>query len=246
MGLSLVAALAGTPTQAAVTVDPRAHKVALSGEINDEAVRAVKAIIEHDPTTKVLVVRSAGGAPGPTIGLASLLRSRRMTLEVDTYCVGACAQNLFIAAAEVNVPKGALVAFHNEIVAGAELMRAQSLQPPSALQAAADADVEFYQSLGLPSSLLVDQFTGLDPICLDPATHRIISRAQLWVPPRAWIEQARPGKNLSWWPEAQADVEKAVARMESELAQPSRVRFGGSKDFKIYRERLSKGHECPV
>jgi pimeloyl-ACP methyl ester carboxylesterase len=83
-------------------------------------------------------------------------------------------------------------------------------------------------------------------ICLDPATHRIISRAQLWAPPRTWIEQARPGKSLSWWPVAQADVEKAVALMESELAQPSRVRFGGSKDFKIYRERLSKGHECPV
>lgn len=125
-------------------------------------------------------------------------------------------------------------------------MRAQSLQPPEALQAAADTDAEFYRSLGLPSSLLIDQFSGLDPFCLDPATHRIFSRAQLWLPPRSWMERVRPGKPLPWWPLARADVEKAIAVMNGELVRSLPVRFGAAKDFTIYRERLSKGKECPA
>jgi hypothetical protein len=61
----------------------------------------------------LFVVRSRGGNIINTIGLADLLLAREATIIVNDYCLGICANYLFIASVKTFVPENALVAWIN-------------------------------------------------------------------------------------------------------------------------------------
>lgn len=60
-----------------------------------------------------VVVRGLGGDVAGVLKLAEFIEARRATVVVRDYCLGACANYLFIAGVEVIVPKDALVAWTN-------------------------------------------------------------------------------------------------------------------------------------
>ncbi len=59
----------------------------------------------------LLVVRGSGGGIDATIALADMLLAREATVIVNDYCLGTCANYLFIASLKTFVPKDALVAW---------------------------------------------------------------------------------------------------------------------------------------
>src|SRR5690242_17100039 len=61
----------------------------------------------------LVVVRSQGGEIATTIKLADLILSKQATVIVDGYCLGNCANYLFVASLKTFVPKDALVAWRN-------------------------------------------------------------------------------------------------------------------------------------
>jgi hypothetical protein len=59
----------------------------------------------------LFVVRSLGGKTLATIQLANILLSKQATVVINDYCLGNCANYLFIASLKTYVPKGSLVAW---------------------------------------------------------------------------------------------------------------------------------------
>src|SRR5687768_13243998 len=90
-----------------------APPVSIVGELNSASVSAARAQLAAQPPPRTLRVRSAGGQPEAAISLADALREHQATLVVDGYCLGACAQYLFMSAPRREVTRGSLVGFNN-------------------------------------------------------------------------------------------------------------------------------------
>lgn len=221
----------------------------IEGEITAAKADALVRRLEQGDGPVQVTVRSAGGDPAAAARLGAALRDRKATLVVDGYCLAGCAQFLFAGAEAREVRPGALVGFHNDLVAGAILlrMRGESLPPP--LDAAAGHDLRVYESWGIREPALLDQFTGLDPVCVEwrETGHapRFRANAQIWVPPRAWIDQALGGRTSGWWPAGQAEVDDAGRQITADLPGLNGFRYGAAKPFgEVARSLIAQA--CPA
>lgn len=74
-------------------------------------------------------VSSGGGSADSALLAARILSDRQINLTVDSYCVSACAEFLIPAAASVSLGRSAVIAFHGNDIAYAEIAR--RLREPS-------------------------------------------------------------------------------------------------------------------
>lgn len=223
----------------------KGRPVRLEGEINPSSVDRVSRELMEERGARVLQITSAGGHPLAAIRLAETIRDLNVTLVVDGYCLAACAQYAFMAAPSRIVNHQSLVAFHNNVVGGADLIRARGGDPPSMLSAAEQVDLNAYERWGVPGSSLLDQFSGLRPVCVEwrsggPQTPpRFRFAAQMWTPPEEWVTYNSTGLLGGWWPTSQADVNEAARRVTQDLPSLKAFAFGGAEDWAKTKSRLA-------
>ena len=221
----------------------------LEGEITAAKADALERQLRRAEQPVRLTVRSAGGDPAAAARLGRALRARNATLVVDDYCLAGCAQFVFAGAPAREVRPGALVGFHNDLVAGAILLRMRGESPPAALDAAAGHDLGVYEAWGIREPALLDQFTGLDPVCVEwresARAPRFRANAQIWIPPRAWVDQALGGRTSGWWPSGQAEVDEAGRRVTADLPALNGFRYGAARPFQEVARSLI-GRACPA
>ncbi|CAM9460845.1 unnamed protein product, partial [Phaeothamnion confervicola] len=215
------------------------------GELNDASVAMAQRELAASSAPRTLRIRSAGGRPEAAIRLADQLRTSDVTLVVDGYCLAACAQYLFMSAPRREVTEGSLVAFSNNVVAGAELLRTRGEPVPAPLAQAESVDRGVYERWRIPAQALIDQFSGLTPICVEWSDirtaygPRVQHKAQMWTPPRGWV-LANSSQPLSgWWAGDQRDATAAFAAVTRDLPGLKTVRFGSPLEWKALESKLT-------
>lgn len=239
--MMLRATLFALIASAAFSAQARAAPVTLRGEMSVAAVdRAIRSL-RTAGAAPVLVVRSAGGPQEAALKLADHVRSNRVTVEVDGYCVALCAQTVFAAAAVRRVRPGSIVAFHNDIVAGVSILEGRGLTPAAPIAAVAARDLAAYKRWGFDPASLFDQFSGLAPVCVGlaevPSTV-YTAQAQLWVPPKGWIQQRFGGAISGYWPSSQSEANRAAASLIREIPSQNRLRYGAAEPWSTAKRRL--------
>ncbi len=89
------------------------HSIRLEGSITRNECERLSSFIH--PGLKTLTVRSFGGDALGTLNLADKVKNLELTIVVDGYCAGACADYLFVAAQKKVVPPGSWVGFSGGI-----------------------------------------------------------------------------------------------------------------------------------
>jgi hypothetical protein len=84
----------------------------VQGPLVDESVAAALALMDNAPTpVKRVVLRSQGGDMRAAMRLGIAIFERGLDVEVDSYCVAACANYVFVAGANKRIRAGSLVAW---------------------------------------------------------------------------------------------------------------------------------------
>ena len=91
LSLAAIAAQAAPWTTARVAPRPEARALVVRGAIGAGFAEAVRAGLDAQPATRVLVVHSHGGRLGEARDAAALLNARGVAVRIDGRCASACA-----------------------------------------------------------------------------------------------------------------------------------------------------------
>lgn len=84
----------------------------ISGSLNKAAYSAAKVELDANPNIRVVSLSSSGGDAEAAMDLAELLRTRNLSVRIETVCASSCALYVAPAARELSLGDDALVAFH--------------------------------------------------------------------------------------------------------------------------------------
>lgn len=88
----------------------------LQGVLVDATVDQALALLDAHPEVRRLVVRSQGGDLRAAMRLGRRIHARGLDVEVDGYCLSACANYVFTAGRHKRIQAGAVVAWHGSAI----------------------------------------------------------------------------------------------------------------------------------
>ncbi len=102
------------PMSSFATVTRDGDKVVFTGEVTLEA--ASQLVEQFDKGARLLVVTSEGGDAAAGMAIANSMLKHDVSIQVDKYCMSACANYLFLAAKEKAMNAGAVLGYHGGIL----------------------------------------------------------------------------------------------------------------------------------
>lgn len=91
-------------------------KLILVGPINEATPGLVREALDANKDIKVVLVDSPGGNLESAMGIAALIRKRRLDIVVDGMCFSACANYIFPAGVTKTVLPGSVVGIHQNSI----------------------------------------------------------------------------------------------------------------------------------
>ena len=205
------AACAGQPAPPpfvlSVEGDALIYRGALRG---DGAIQLTDLLRDRDRDIARLVITSPGGDGPEALRVGEAVRDRRIAVEVDRFCISACAIYVFPAGQNKTITPGSIVAYHISPSLAVNLLRAAGrTEGAHALALHREATAGFYRSLGVDIAVLDAAATLMQPVCLgedaarpveDPARYMIAWRYGGFIPSREQLAAFGIDNVQGWWP----------------------------------------------
>jgi hypothetical protein len=125
--LSIIVSIAGAFIGMAVLAAPYVFGLPVSGSVNDRMATKIEWALRFG--IRSFVVDSPGGSPEAGNRIAALFLETPVRVEVKGECFSACANFVFLFAAEREIRPGSLVAFHHSSIALVEYAKSNGVQP---------------------------------------------------------------------------------------------------------------------
>lgn len=125
--LSLILSIGGAIFGIVISATPYVFGLPVSGSVNDRMATKIEWALRLG--IRSFVVDSHGGSPEAGNRIAALFLETPVRVEVKGKCFSACANYVFLFAAEKKIRPSGLVAFHHSSIALVEYAESNGVQP---------------------------------------------------------------------------------------------------------------------
>lgn len=163
------------------------NTISLYGNL-EESIDKIIETVDWSAIEKI-VIRSSGGLELAAIKLGKVVQRHALTVEVDGYCMSACAQYVLPAAQKVIMRDGSFISFHFSVFSAVK--RSKIFEGSSTVQNIA-AEVEaYYRSLGQNTLVLDFSVMLTGPHCIVKSGEKLSVRSSydFWVPPSSFFKK---------------------------------------------------------
>jgi hypothetical protein len=152
------------------------------------------------PEIRTVRITSQGGQIVEALRIAAIIQSREIDVVVKDFCLGACAQYIFVAGHQRRLEDQALVGFMYSIKSAANVLAvaSETLEVRNSIEALmgrlAYEEEELYRKRGVDPALLVDPQLALQPTCVilkrngEAIAWNTATNYLLWVPSREYLK----------------------------------------------------------
>lgn len=150
--------------------------------VSGQSFLALKDALTDSTTT--LIVRSQGGSLLEGVRIGSLIVDRKLSVEVDGYCLSSCANNLFLAGHTKRLRAGAVLGFHGSMNLSQKQIETFSAMSEAELQASLEKTEPNFDDLAL------HEWQLLRKLQLEPSIHvSLMEKLEAALPPNQvdWI-----------------------------------------------------------
>lgn len=180
----------------------------------DGAVQLANVLRNPERDIARLLITSPGGEGPEALLVGEAVRDRGIAVEVDRFCISACAIYVFVAGRQKTIRPGSIVAYHiSPSLAVEVLRRSGNSAGAEALAPHREAAERFYRSLGADIKVLDVSATLMQPVCVgedeakavqDPRRYMVAWRYGGFIPSREQLAMFGIRNVDGWWPQGNA------------------------------------------
>jgi hypothetical protein len=207
-------------SQAAVTLESKSA-ISISGSLNGESLEAFRSLLTDDINT--VVIASADGEQPVAGEIGRIIRQRNIQLVVRGYCLGPCANYVFLAARHHTIEGFGFVAFAYTGTMAARLLKNldhKNISKSYGLRS--ESELQYFNDLGPRAIVLLESNLETGGDCYAPkyaGDTEIVDvgfrkYATRWVPRRQYLKSLGIDVN-GYWPEGAAELRKIHAALFS-------------------------------
>lgn len=233
----------------AVSAQQISDHIEIKGPIDAKSVERLRSQIT--PDAKTLVIESAGGDEASAIEIGKIVAENHLNVQVDTFCLSACAMYVLAGAHEVRVSDAGLVGFHTPALGTAQLMH--KISPGSEIFKKMDKiardSFSLYSTQRKDPKILMSAFYASEVDCIiiqkeQGAIRNIRIRAlvDVWVPQREVLEGGG-WRIAGYWPTSK---DETIRLSKKYLKDEVVVAFGPEAAKAIKSNILISDKSCPA
>ena len=137
--------------------------LSIDGFLDQPLYRCFKAI--YTSNTRVVEVRSSGGTPEASLGIAEALAVHRPTVRVHNFCASACAHLLLPIASKIEADPDSIILFHHTATSTYESLGERAQESSSRFKSLSVRELALYARVGVSPWLLRAPFAAQEPVC---------------------------------------------------------------------------------
>ena len=188
------------------------------------AAEDIDQLISSRPKNTIdrIVIRSAGGHADVGLKVADIVRRDNMDVEVNNYCVSACASKIFAAGKRKILSPNSIVVFHPSATGTSKVLVDSGIgKAGMAFAPTAAGEHKLYRNLGINIDLLYHGVEAMIPVCVieifrkeknDPFRYGVKWQYAGWVPSKQLLANAGMTNIEGKWPKNSSEAQGLAAQ----------------------------------